>query len=178
MGTYLLRRLAISVPGLLGITLAVYGIISLAPGDPVDALINPEAVAALGPDFREHQREALGLNQPILVRYAIWLKEVVRGNLGYSFADRQAIAAKIGERLLPTLGLMSRAQVLAIVIAVPLGGLSGARRHSLIDYSTTVLGFAAISVPSFFLSLAGIYVLALKIPILPAAGMQTVGQPS
>src|SRR5438132_13781735 len=76
MGTYLLRRLAISVPVLLGITLAVYVIISLAPGDPVDALINPEAVAALGPDFREQQREALGLNQPILVRYAIWLKEV------------------------------------------------------------------------------------------------------
>src|SRR5205807_10320882 len=97
MGTYLLRRLAISVPVLLGITLAVYVIISLAPGDPVDALINPETVSALGPDFREQQRKALGLNQPILVRYAIWLKEGARGKLGYSFADRQAIAAKIGE---------------------------------------------------------------------------------
>jgi peptide/nickel transport system permease protein len=177
MGTYLLRRLAISVPVLLGITLAVYVIISLAPGDPVDALINPEAVAALGPEFREQQREALGLNQPILVRYAIWLKEAVGGNLGYSFADRQAIAAKIGERLLPTLGLMSTAQFLAIVIAVPLGVLSACRQYSLIDYSATVLGFAAISVPSFFLGLAGIYLFALKIPILPAAGMQTVGQP-
>jgi len=176
MGTYLLRRLAISVPVLLGITLAVYVIISLAPGDPVDALINPEAVAGLGPDFREQQREALGLNQPILVRYAIWLKEIARGNLGYSFADRQAIAAKIGERLLPTLGLMSSAQILAIVIAVPLGVLSACNQYSLIDYSATVLGFAAISVPSFFLSLAGIYLFALKIPILPAAGMQTVGQ--
>ena len=123
MGTYLLRRLAISVPVLLGITLAVYVIISLAPGDPVDALINPEAVAALGPDFREQQREALGLNQPILVRYAIWLKEVARGNLGYSFTDRQSIAAKIGERLWPTLGLMSTALILAIVIAVPTGGV-------------------------------------------------------
>src|SRR5216683_4895098 len=142
MGTYLLRRLAISVPVLLGITLAVYVIISLAPGDPVDALINPEAVAALGPDFREHQREALGLNQPILVRYAIWLKEVARGNLGYSFTDRQAIAAKIGERLLPTLGLMSSALILAIVIAVPLGVLSACKQYSLIDYSATVLGFA------------------------------------
>src|ERR1043165_5518754 len=111
MGTYLLRRLAISVPVLLGITLAVYVIISLAPGDPVDAMINPEMAASMGPGYIELKREELGLNQPILVRYAIWLKEVSQGNLGYSFADRQAIAAKIGERLLPTLGLMSTAQI-------------------------------------------------------------------
>jgi peptide/nickel transport system permease protein len=177
MATHLLRRLAISVPVLLGITLAVYVIVNLAPGDPVDALVNPEAVAALGPDFREQQRAALGLNQPIIVRYAIWLKEVARGNLGYSFVDRHPIAAKIGERLLPTLGLMSSALILALVIAAPLGVLSAIKQYSLIDYSATVLGFAAISVPSFFLSLAGIYVLALKIPILPAAGMVTVGAP-
>lgn len=176
MATYLLRRLAVSVPVLLGITLAVYVIISLAPGDPVDALVNPEAVAALGPDFREQQRVALGLNQPILVRYAIWLKEVGRGNLGYSFVDRQSIATKIGERLTPTLGLMGSALILAIVVAVPVGVLSAIKQYSLIDYSATVVGFAAISVPSFFLSLAGIYLFALKIPILPAAGMQTVGQ--
>ncbi|SRR6266536_2438016 len=176
MGTYLLRRLAISVPVLLGITLMVYVIISLAPGDPVTAMVNPEQVAALGPDFLEQQREALGLNQPILVRYAIWLKEVARGNLGYSFMDRQSIAAKIGERLWPTLRLMLMAQLIAIVIAVPVGVISAIKQYSLIDYSATVLGFAAISVPSFFLSLAGIYVFALKVPILPAAGMVTVGQ--
>jgi peptide/nickel transport system permease protein len=177
MGTYLLRRLAVSVPVLLGITMCVYVIVNLAPGDPVDALVNPEAVAALGPDFREQQREALGLNQPMIVRYVIWLREAARGNLGYSFMDRQPIAAKIGERLLPTLTLMTSALLLAIVIAVPLGVLSAVKQYSLIDYSATVLGFAAISVPSFFLSLAGIYVFALKIPILPAAGMETVGQP-
>ena len=177
MTTYLLRRLAISVPVLLGITLAVYVIINLAPGDPVDALVNPEAVATLGPDFREQQREALGLNQPMIVRYAIWLKEAAHGNLGYSFMDRQSIAAKIGERLLPTLGLMSSALILAIVVAVPLGVLSAFKQYSLIDYGATVLGFAAISVPSFFLSLAAIYVFALKIPILPAAGMVTIGEP-
>jgi len=177
MGTYVLRRLAISVPVLLGITLSAYVIISLAPGDPVDALINPEAVASLGPDYREQQREALGLNQPILVRYGIWLKELARGNLGYSFMDRQSIASKIGERLAPTLALMSTALIIAIMIAVPLGVLSAIKQYSLLDYTATVLGFAAISVPSFFLGLAAIYVFALKIPILPAAGMETVGQP-
>jgi peptide/nickel transport system permease protein len=176
MGTYLLRRLAISVPVLLGITLVVYIVINLAPGDPVDALVNPEAVASMGPDFREQQREALGLNQPLLVRYAIWLKEAASGNLGYSFMDRQSIAQKIGERLWPTLRLMLAAQLIAIVIAVPVGVMSAIKQYSLIDYSATVLGFAAISVPSFFLSLIGIYLLALKVPLLPPAGMVTVGQ--
>src|SRR5215218_878661 len=176
MGTYLLRRLAISVPVLLGITLVVYVVISLAPGDPVDAMISPEQVAALGPDFLNQQREALGLNEPILVRYVLWLKEVAQGNLGFSFMDRQSIAAKVGERLWPTLRLMLSAQLIAVVIAIPVGVLSALRQYSLLDYGATVLGFAAISIPSFFLSLAGIYIFALKIPILPSAGMVTVGQ--
>ena len=83
--------------------------------------------------------------------------------------DRQPIAAKIGERLWPTLRLMLTAQLIAICIAVPVGVMSALKQYSLLDYGATVLGFAAISVPSFFLSLAGIYVFALKIPILPAA---------
>jgi peptide/nickel transport system permease protein len=176
MGTYLLRRLAISVPVLLGITLAVYVVISLAPGDPVDAMINPEMAASMGPGYMELKREELGLNQPILVRYGLWLKEVFQGNLGYSFMDRQSIAGKVGERLGPTLRLMLTAQLIAIIIAIPVGVMSALKQYSLLDYGATVLGFAAISIPSFFLSLAGIYVLALKLPILPAAGMVTVGQ--
>jgi peptide/nickel transport system permease protein len=176
MGKYLLRRLVISVPVLLGITLVVYIVISLAPGDPVDALVNPEQVASLGPEFLAQQREALGLNEPILVRYGIWLRELVQGNLGFSFMDRQPIAAKIAERLWPTLRLMLTAQLIAIGIAIPIGVMSALKQYSLLDYGATVLGFAAISVPSFFLSLAGIYLFALKIPILPAAGMVTVGQ--
>ncbi|MGE3268701.1 MAG: ABC transporter permease [Chloroflexota bacterium] len=176
MTTYLLRRLVVSVPVLLGITLVVYVVISLAPGDPVDAMVNPEMVASLGPEYLAQQREILGLNQPILVRYGIWLKEVAQGNLGFSFMDRQPIATKIGERVWPTLRLMLAAQLIAIVIAIPIGVMSALRQYSLLDYGAMILGFAAISVPSFFLSLAGIYIFALKIPIFPAAGMVTVGQ--
>src|SRR4030095_15907816 len=176
MGKYLLRRLAISVPVLLGITLVVYVVISLAPGDPVDAMINPEMAASMGPGYIEMKREELGLNQTILCRYGIWLKEMAQGNLGYSFMDRQSIAGKIGERLWPTLRLMLSAQLIGLATAIPVGVLSAIKQYSPIDYSATVLGFAAISVPSFFLSLAGIYLFALKLPILPSAGMVTVGQ--
>jgi len=94
----------------------------------------------------------------------------VSGNLGYSFMDRQSIAAKIGERLWPTLRLMLTAQLIAIAIAVPVGVMSAIKQYSLLDYSATVLGFAAISC-LVFLSLAGIYVFALLLPILPARGM-------
>jgi ABC-type dipeptide/oligopeptide/nickel transport systems, permease components len=109
VGQYLLRRLAISIPVLIGITLATYVIVNLAPGDPVTALISPEAAASLGPDWVAQQREELGLNKPIPVRYVLWVKEIGRGNLGYSTQDRQPIAHKIRERLWPTLRLMGTA---------------------------------------------------------------------
>lgn len=176
MGRYLLQRLAVSVPVLLGITLATYFIINLAPGDPVSALINPETVAAFGPGYLEQQKEALGLNEPLPVRYLLWLKELVQGNLGFSLVDRQPIAHKLAERVGPTLKLMVTAQAVALAIAVPVGVFSALKQYSLLDYLATVAGFATISIPSFFLSLAAIYLFALKLGWLPTAGMATVGQ--
>lgn len=178
MGRYLLGRVLISIPVLLGITLVTYFIINLAPGDPVSALINPDQAAVLGPDFIEQQRERLGLNEPIPIRYGLWLKEVAQGNLGFSLADHQPIVDKITERLWPTLKLMLTALIIALVVAIPVGVLSAVKQYSIIDYLATIFGFAAISIPSFFLSLAAIYVFALKLGWLPTAGMSTIGQPS
>ncbi len=178
MGQYLLRRLVISIPVLIGITLATYIIVNLAPGDPVTALISPEAAASLGPDWVAQQREQLGLNKPLPVRYVLWVKEIARGNLGYSAQDRQPIAQKIRERLWPTLRLMGTALLIALLIAVPVGIVSALRQYSALDYIVTVAGFAAISVPSFFLGLAGIYLFSLKLGWLPTSGLATVGKPS
>jgi peptide/nickel transport system permease protein len=175
MGQYLLRRLLISFPVLLGITMATYGIINLAPGDPVAAMISPEAAASLGPGWVEQQREALGLNKPLPVRYGLWLKELAQGNLGFSLKDRQPINQKIVERIWPTLKLMGTALAIALVIAIPLGILSAIKQYSFLDHLATVSGFAAISIPSFFLSLAAIYVFSLKLGWLPSSGMNTVG---
>ncbi|MGI8404765.1 MAG: ABC transporter permease, partial [Thermomicrobiales bacterium] len=91
MGQFLLRRILISIPVLLGITVAMYIIVNLAPGDPVTALMNPEQMANMGPDWVEQQRESLGLNDPMPVRYLKWLKETASGNLCYSFVDHQAV---------------------------------------------------------------------------------------
>jgi peptide/nickel transport system permease protein len=179
VGRFVLRRLAISIPVLFGITLATYVIINLAPGDPVSALINPEAAATLGPDFVQRQKEALGLNQPLPVRYLVWLRELGRGNMGFSLVNGRPIGQEIGERIWPTFRLMLTALSLAIVIAVPVGTLSAVKQYSLVDYVATVAGLLAISLPSFFVGLLAIYVFALKLGWLPTAGLATVGeQPS
>lgn len=177
MGRYILRRVVISIPVLFGITLVTYLIVSLAPGDPVSAMVDPEQAAVLGPGWMEQQRAELGLDKPLPVRYGLWLKEVVTGNLGYSFSDRQPVSDKISERIWPTLKLMLTVQLLALMIGVPIGVLSAIRQYSLIDYAATVLGFATISIPAFFLALAGIYLFAIQLRWLPSAGMATIGQP-
>lgn len=177
MGRYVLRRLMISIPVLLGITVAMFIIINLAPGDPVTALMNPEQMANMGPEWVETQKEMLGLNDPAPVRYLKWLRETLSGNLGYSTADRMPVAEKIGERILPTLKLMGIVITVSVLVGVPLGVLSALKQYSWIDYLLTVLGFLAVSIPSFFLALIMIYVFALKLDWLPATGMYTVGQP-
>jgi peptide/nickel transport system permease protein len=168
----------VSIPVLIGITLAIYIIVNLAPGDPVSALIDPDQAAILGPDFIEDQRERLGLNDPLPVRYGLWLKQLLQGNLGFSLIDQQPIVEKISERIWPTLKLMLTAQILALIIALPVGVLSAVKQYSFLDYASTIFGFAAISIPSFFLSLGTIYVFALTLGWLPTAGMATVGEPS
>lgn len=177
MGQFLLRRILISIPVLLGITIAMYIIVNLAPGDPVTALMNPEQMANMGPEWVEQQRESLGLNDPMPVRYVKWLKETATGNLGYSFVDRLPVNEKIGERIWPTVKLMLVVLVISVLIGVPLGIISALKQYSFIDYLLTIMGFLTVSIPSFFLALILIYVFSLKLDWLPASGMYTVGQP-
>jgi peptide/nickel transport system permease protein len=177
MGRYILRRILISIPVLFGITVVTYLIVTLAPGDPVSALVDPEQVAALGPGWLEQQRAELGLDRPLPVRYGLWMKEILQGNLGYSYSDRQPVADKISERIWPTVKLMLTVQVMALLIALPIGVVSAVKQYSILDYLATVFGFATISIPSFFLALAGIYVFAIKLRLLPTAGMATIGKP-
>jgi peptide/nickel transport system permease protein len=170
---YILRRLLISIPVIFGVTLIAYFIITLAPGDAVDMLVSP----GLSPQDIALKREALGLDQPVLVQYAKWLGELVHGNLGYSFTNRRPVTERIGERLGPTLLLTLSSLLLSYLIAIPIGVLSAVRQYSALDYVSTVFSFLGISVPSFFFGLLMIYVFALKIDLFPTGGMQTIGAP-
>ena len=169
MSKYILRRLVLAIPILFGITLIDFVLINLAPGDPIIAMIDPAAPVA--PGELEVLRENLGLNQPFFIRYTIWLTEALKGNMGYSYVHSVPVMQRIQERLGPTLILTVSALVISVVVGIPLGLLSSLKQYSKIDYGLTFATFAGISVPNFFLALAGIYIFALKLDVLPPFGM-------
>ncbi|MGQ0570715.1 MAG: ABC transporter permease [Armatimonadota bacterium] len=175
MWRYLGRRLLISLPVLLGITFFAFLFINLAPGDPVMVLISPEQASRLGHEWLEEQRARLGLNRPFLVRYAIWVAEVARGNFGYSYRTQQPVIEMLAARLGPTVELMGTAQGLAVLLGVPLGMLAALHQYSWVDYVSAVLGFLVVCIPSFFLGLGLIYVLSINLGLFPTGGIADYG---
>jgi peptide/nickel transport system permease protein len=168
---YLIKRILIALPVILGVTVISYLIISLAPGDAVDLMVDPTMSKA---DL-EQRREDLGLNDPIPVRYAKWLGELAQGNLGYSYTNSQPVAERIGQRLGPTLGLSLGALLLAYLVAIPVGVISATRQYSWIDYLSSILALVGVSIPGFFLGICLIYVFSLRLDLLPVSGMRTLG---
>src|SRR5919199_4170142 len=175
MYRWLVRRLLISVPVLLGITVLSFIFVRLAPGDPVRMMINPEYLAGGAEEYIAQRRAELGLDKPLPIQYLAWLGEVARGNLGYSFFDRRPVGDIIKERVLPTVELMGAALLLALLVGVPIGLLAAIHQYSVLDYASAVISLATISTPSFFLGLAAIYVFSLKLNLLPTSGMFTAG---
>ncbi len=175
MGRYILRRILISIPVLIGITLVTFALINLAPGDPVTGMIDP-TLGDFSPEMVARERAKLGLDRPLPVQYALWLGRVVRGDLGYSLINRKPVSEMIGERIWNTLKLTISALLISILIGIPIGILSAVKQYSVLDYLSTLFSFAAVSVPGFFLSLALIYIFALKLHWLPTSGMRTLGQ--
>lgn len=173
MFKYVLRRLLISIPVLLGVTCVAYFIMTLAPGDAVDMLISPGLSAQ---DFAL-QRQALGLDEPVPVRYVKWLTQLAQGNLGFSFNNRQPVTTRIAERLGPTLALAFFALLWAYILGIPIGVLAAVRQYSIFDYTATIISYLGVSLPSFFFGLLLIFVFSLKLNLLPTGGMQTIGAP-
>ena len=179
MTAYILRRLLWVPVLLLGITLLTFVIFTLAPGDPVTALIKPgvmEATTQIGSGM-EVLRERYGLDKPIHVRYVIWLGEVLRGNLGYSYATERPISEMIAEVLPATLLLQASSIGMALLFGIVLGVMSALKQYSVVDHVLTFVALFGISVPSFFIALMAMYVFAVKLGWLPIAGMWTVGEP-
>lgn len=177
MSQYILRRLAISVPVLLGVTIISFLLVNLAPGDPVSAMIDPFTRAEMGEEWLELRKEQLGLNDSAITRYSLWLREILRGNLGYSLINGQPVLDQIVERAGSTMLLMSMAILISMLIGIPLGIFSAVRQYSPLDYLTTALGFMAVSTPSFFLGLGLMYIFAVELKWLPTSGKRTLGQP-
>lgn len=171
MKKYLFQRLMVGVLVLFFITFFSFLIINLSPGDPATLYVSPDAT--------EEQiamvQKSLGLDQPFLVRYGAWLRQVLGGNLGVSFATRQPVTNMIMERVGPTLLLMGTSLLVAYLIAIPLGIYSAVNQKTWVDYLITGTSFMGVSIPNFFLGLFLIYIFAVQLNWLPTGGMQVLG---
>jgi peptide/nickel transport system permease protein len=180
VGTYILRRILIAFPVLLGLTVVSFVALSLAPGDPLTARLDPSLLAQLqrNPALLQERRHELGLDQPVPVRYAVWLAGAIQGDLGYSIQSHRPIAEEIAKRIPPTLALMTAAISIAVIVGIPLGILAALRPYSRADFGMTTVTLLLSSVPTFVLGLAAIYIFAVWLDLLPSGGMQTLGAPN
>ncbi|HVB15412.1 MAG TPA: ABC transporter permease [Stellaceae bacterium] len=164
MGRYLLKRLAIAVPSVLGISIVLFTVLALAPGDPFEELAsNPNVPPAVAMALRAK----FGLDDPIAVRYLHWLAAMLQGDWGFSFASRMDVSTLIWQRLPTTLLVIGLSQIVALLIALPVGVFSATRPYSLFDQIANTLAFIGFSLPTFFTGILFILTFSIYLHWLP-----------
>lgn len=163
---YITRRVLLIVPVLLGVSVIVFGIMHLTPGDPAILMLGEAAPEA----EYEALRERLGLNEPIHVQYGLWLGRMVQLDFGRSIRSGRPVVAEISSRLPATIELAVLATLLAIVIGVPLGVVSANRPNSVVDHSATVAAFGGLAMPVFWQGLMMILIFSVWLGWLPSSG--------
>ncbi len=166
MQRYILRRLLGMVPVLIGVSIVVFLMIHLIPGDPISAMLgrvsDPEVLASV--------RAQYGLDQPLVSQYFRWLSQVLRGNLGYSISSGAPVAGQVLERLPATLYLLAGGMLVALALAFPIGIVTASRHNTWVDFGGTTLSMIFMSIPSFWLAILLILLLAVRLEWLPATG--------
>ena len=164
MSRYLLRRLLIAIPSLLGISVVLFAVLALAPGDPFEELAtNPN----VPPEVRANLRAKFGLDDPIAIRYLRWLAAMAQGDWGFSFASRINVDELILGRLPATLLVIGSSQLLALLIALPVGIYAATRPYSLFDQIANTLAFVGFSLPTCFTGILLILVFSVTLDWLP-----------
>ena len=173
MGRFIQRRLLISIPLLVLISILSFLLLQLTPGDPLDAYLPPDAAVSV--ERREAMRRNLGLDQPLPVQYGKWLWEAVQGNLGVSSRSHEPVTDVIASRVGPTLLLMVVALVVGVTSGLVLGILGAFYRNSILDLFLTALAVLGISIPVYLAGLLGLYLFSLKFGWFPTGGFSTPG---
>lgn len=167
---YIMRRVLLMIPIALGVTVVVFSIMHLAPGDPARIMLGvqatPEQVAAL--------RAKLGLDQPIYVQYFRWITGVIKGDWGYSIQTGQPVLEMIQERIGATFKLIGVAMLFSIAIGITTGIISAIKQYSIFDYTAMTLALLGISMPSFWLGLVLILIFGLHLGWFPISGGGTI----
>ncbi|HEY3247940.1 MAG TPA: ABC transporter permease [bacterium] len=166
MSFFLVRRALLTIPVLFFVSVIVFSLISLIPGDPARIMLgeeaSPEALAVL--------RQQMGLDRAIYVRYALWLGRVLRGDLGKSVRDGRPVLDTLLLKLPVTIELAIAALLVSWAIAIPTGVLAAWKQRTLLDYAATTVALAGLSIPNFWLGIMLIYLLAVNFRILPPSG--------
>lgn len=169
MRLYVMRRVLLFVPSLLGVTMIIFVLMRLVPGDIAEILVLGAGTEFAGVAERQmgQIREELGLDRPIVVQYLVWLGNALRGDLGFSYWERRPVTDIIRERFPRTMELAALTLVLALLWAVPLGVVSAARQNSWADYLARVISISGLSLPIFFTGILILYVLVRFFHWLP-----------
>ena len=176
MLVYLLKRMALMVPMLLGITLVSFTVIHLAPGTPVEIQTTMNPKASL--EAQKRLIELYGLDKPLKVQYWDWLKRLARLDFGRSFSpDGRPVWDKIKERIGITLALNLMSLLIILAVAIPLGVLAAVKPHSWFDKTTTLLVFFGFAMPSFWLALLLIMFFGVYLDWLPISGLRSLNFP-
>jgi ABC-type dipeptide/oligopeptide/nickel transport system permease component len=169
MIAFLIRRLLLTIPVLVGVATLVFSLIHLIPGDPVQTMLgdtaSPQDVADL--------RERLGLNRPLPVQYVSFMKGVATGDLGRSLRTNQTVTAAIGERMPATFELALASMLVAVMVAIPLGIVAAVWAGTSVDHSATTLALVGISMPTFWLGPLLAIIFSVSLGWLPVSGRGT-----
>ncbi len=169
---FLLRRILLAIPSLLGISVVLFTVLALAPGDPFEELATNPNVPA---EVRVALREKFGLDDPIFIRYFHWLLAMLQGDWGFSFASRMNVDSLILQRLPTTVAVIGSSQLLAMLVAIPVGVLAAARPYSLFDQIANTLAFIGFSLPTFFTGLLFILLFSVQLDWLPFVYRTDIG---
>jgi peptide/nickel transport system permease protein len=172
MARFILRRLLAMIPVIFLVSLIVFSLIHLTPGDPAETMLgeeaSPDAVAAL--------RLKLGLDRPLTVQYIRWVDAVLHGDLGRSIRSNQPVAQVLTQRLPVTIELSILATVISLVISIPVGVIAAMRRNSAVDSVSTTVALLGVSLPSFFLAILLIFLFSVHLRWLPPIGFTPIRQ--
>lgn len=172
MFRYFARRVLISIPVLISVTIIIFALIEIAPGDISDYFITSEM--QMTPEALEQLRARFGLDQPAPIRYLNWVANVVQGDLGYRFTDGRPVAEVISRRLSATILLTTTALTIGLIVGIPLGVYIGLRQYSRADFLLTGFSFLGISMPAFVTGILFLFIFSIQLGWFPSGGMRPV----
>ncbi len=166
MFVYVVRRLLLAVPTVLGTSVLVFLILHLAPGDPAEIVAGPSAP----PEVVQNIRDQLGLGEPVLVQYWRYVSNTLRGDLGRSILSRRSVSEEIGGAFVNTIELVLAARVWSLLLAIPIGVLAALKRQSIFDKLSMVTALLGLSLPIFWIGLMAIWLFAFQLGWFPVSG--------